>query len=179
VAEQPIILTGMKETLEALKEFDKDAVRSFSRVINSELLRAESLAKGFIPKDPPMRGWRTVPAKNPRKTTRGGAGWPAWDSQKARDGIKKTRRTGKVRDDYTVSAGALIQEDASGAIFEVAGRRSGSTNQFTHNLNGGVLASRAIWRAVDKIGPEIRVRIAAALEDAKRELQANLNKRKG
>ena len=177
MAEQPIILTGMKETLEALKEFDKDAVRSFGRVINEELLRAETLAKGFIPQDPPMRGWRTVPAKNPR--TRGGAGWPAWDSQKARDGIKKTRRTGKVRSDYTVSAGALIQEDATGAIFEVAGRRSGSVNQFTQNLNGDAKASRAIWRAVDKIGPEIRVRIAAALEDAKRELQANLNKRKG
>ena len=178
MAEQPLILTGVKETLDALKEFDKGAVRKFNRVINEELLKAESLAKGFIPGDPPMRGWRTVPATNPRKTVRGGAGWPAWDAGKARDGIKKTRRQGKVRGDYTTSAGALIQEDASGAIFEVAGRRSGSVNQFTYNLNGGHLASRAIWRAIDKIGPEIRLRIATALEDAKRELQTNLNKRK-
>ena len=177
MADQPIILTGMKETLDALKEFDKDAVRGFNRVINEELVRAETLAKGFTPGDPPMSGWRTVPAKNPR--SRGGAGWPAWDSSKVKEGIKKTRRQGRVRGDYTTSAGALIQEDASGAIFEVAGRRSGSVNQFTTNLNNDKRASRAIWAAVDKLGPEIQVRIAAALENAKQTLQTNLNKRKG
>ena len=36
MAEEVIVLSGIKETLDALKEFDKDAVKRFNKVINNE-----------------------------------------------------------------------------------------------------------------------------------------------
>jgi hypothetical protein len=73
-----IILTGIKETLDALKEFDKDAVKRFNKVINTELAGAERDAKDIISAvgNSPMSGWRTSDPARPRATTRGGAGWP-------------------------------------------------------------------------------------------------------
>jgi len=48
MADDVIVLTGIKETLDALKEFDKGAVRRFNKVINTELANAERDAKGLI-----------------------------------------------------------------------------------------------------------------------------------
>jgi hypothetical protein len=52
-----------------------------------------------------LSGWATQPARNPR--TRGGAGWPAWDQSIIRKGISSSKAEGKVRKDYTTSAGSL------------------------------------------------------------------------
>jgi hypothetical protein len=41
MADEVIVLTGIKETLDALKQFDKGAVRRFNKVINTELAGAE------------------------------------------------------------------------------------------------------------------------------------------
>ena len=64
MADEAIILTGVYETLTALKEFDKDAVKRFNKVINSELAGAErdaralvSEASGYGPSGTPMSGW--------------------------------------------------------------------------------------------------------------------------
>ena len=81
MADEVIVLTGIKETQDALKQFDKAAARKFNKVINDELSRAEKSADNLVVQftnpayGTPMRGWRKTPATNPR--TRGGAGWPA------------------------------------------------------------------------------------------------------
>jgi hypothetical protein len=130
-----------------------------------------------------MSGWRTTAAKNPRKSTRGGEGWPAWDPQAIRQGIVKTRSEGRVRSDYTTSAGALKNKTASGVIFEVAGRRSagnGTGRQLIVNVNSRFRkASRGIWAVIDRDRPRIYANIRSAMDDAQKTLQANLNKEKG
>lgn len=70
MADEVVILNGVKETLTALKEFDKDAVKRFNKVINSELSGAERDAKGLISSvagynddDTPMSGWRKADAE--------------------------------------------------------------------------------------------------------------------
>ena len=184
MADEVIVLTGIKETIDALKDFDKAAARKFNKLINDELNRAERSADNLVVQftnpvyGTPMRGWRKTPATNPR--TRGGAGWPAWDANAIQAGITKSRAQGKVRGDYTTSAGALVNKDPAGAIFEVAGRRtSGSKNQFIRYLSNSFgKASRLIWAVVDKDKEEIQRRVAAALEDAKKTLQNNLNSRR-
>ena len=35
MSKDAIVLTGVKETLKALEKFDKDAVKSFTKIINS------------------------------------------------------------------------------------------------------------------------------------------------
>ena len=181
MAEQVIILSGIKETVDALKEFDKDAVKRFSKVINSELAGAERDAKGLIDEDPPMSGWRKADAAKGR--TRGGKGWPGWNAGEIKSKITKTKAQGKVRGDYTTSAGALLNKSAAGAIFETAGRVTkpgfggGSSAQFLRTLSARFQgASRVVWRVVDKDADKIQANVAKALDDAKKELQKYLNK---
>jgi uncharacterized protein YfaP (DUF2135 family) len=181
MADEAIILNGVKETLAALKDFDKDAVKRFNKVINSELSGAERDAKGLISEDPPMSGWRKADAAKGR--TRGGAGWPGWNAAEIQSKITKTKASGKVRGDYTTSAGALLNKSAAGSIFEVAGRKTkssmagGSSAQFLRTLgNRFGKASRVVWRVVDKDKARIEQNVARALNEAKAELQKHLNR---
>lgn len=183
MANDVIVLTGIKETLDALKEFDKDAVKRFNKVINTELAGAQRDAKNLISEQPPMSGWRKADAAKPTKT-RGGAGWPGWNAGEIQSKITKTRAEGKVRKgDFTTSAGALLNKSAAGAIFEVAGRKTragyggGSSQQFLRTLgNRFGKASRVVWRVVDKDRARIEENVARALEQAKADLQKHLNK---
>jgi hypothetical protein len=174
-----IVLTGVKETLKALESFDKQAVKEFTKVINSELKIAKQDAQGFVSGEPPLSGWNTVPAVKPR--TRGGAGWPAWDQSIIKAGISSTKAEGKVNKSkgYTTSAGALKNRSAAGVIYELSGRTN-KTGKFIKNLEGAVGdASRLIWKSVDKNKDRIERNVSDALEKAKSTLQKNLNMRRG
>lgn len=181
MADNVIVLTGIKETLNALKEFDKNAVKKFRRVINSELTKAELSARNIVAEiETPMRGWRKYDAARPK--TRGGAGWPAWNTGVIIGGIRKSKAEGKVRGDYTTSAGALINKSAAGAIFEIAGRKTPAgfartaSAQFLRTLSAKYgKASRLIWRVVDKDREKIEQNVKRALDEAKAELQKKLN----
>ena len=170
-----IVLTGIKETIDALNDFDKDAVRRFNAVVSSELDSAKRKAQGFIPKSP-MSGW-SAEVFGPQ-LERVAKKVPPFNQGRAISGIKATKKQGRARKDYTTSAGALIQEDAAGAIFELAGRR-GANNQFTQNLDRHGKASRGIWKAVDEARSGIERRVEAALNDAKTTLQRHFNERRG
>ena len=190
MADEVIVLTGIKETVDALKQFDKAAVRKFNKVINDALTSAEGDAHNLVRgigngrTDTPMSGWRTYDAANPRRSSRGGAGWPAWNTGVVIQGIRKTKAQGKVRGDYTTSAGALINKSAPGAIFEVAGRISGTKatgrrqgDQFMRTLSARFKpASRLVWRVVDKDRAKIEADVKKALDEAKAELQRHLNR---
>lgn len=183
MADEAVVISGIAETVAALKKFDKDAARRLTKVINDELRRAETNAKQEIDTKPPMSGWRTTKAANPRKGVRGDQGWPAWDPQAIRQGIVKTRAQGRVRADFTTSAGALLNKTASGVIFEIAGRRTpgqGTGRQLITVLNERFRkASRGIYAVVDRDRPRIILNVRAAMKDAQKTLQDNLNKEKG
>jgi hypothetical protein len=181
MADELIVLNGIKETLDSLKAFDKDAVKRFNKVINDELAGAERDARNIIQEEPPMSGWRKLDATRGR--TRGGAGWPGWNAGEIKSKITKTKAQGKVRGDYTTSAGALLNKSAAGSIFEVAGRKTKATEartssaQFLRTLSARFQgASRVVWRVVDKDKEKIERNVARALEEAKAELQKNLNR---
>ena len=174
MSKDAIVLTGVKETLKALGSFDKQAVKEFTKVINSELSVAKKDAQGFVAGAPPLSGWNTQPPKKPR--TRGGAGWPAWDQSVIRQGISSTKAEGKVRKDYTTSAGALKNKSAAGVIYELAGRTNRS-GRFISNLEKRESqASRLIWKSVDKNKDRIIKNVFSAFGDVKSKLQKNLDK---
>jgi hypothetical protein len=174
MSKDAIVLTGVKETLKALESFDKQAVKEFTKVINSELSVAKKDAQGFVAGAPPLSGWNTQPPKKPR--TRGGAGWPAWDQSVIKQGISVTKAEGKVRKDYTTSSGALKNRSAAGVIYELAGRKNRS-GRFISNLEKeDSQASRLIWKSVDKNKDRIIKNVFNAFEDVKSKLQKNLDK---
>jgi hypothetical protein len=184
MADEVIVLTGIKETLADLKEFDKDAVKRFNKVINTELAGAERDARNIIQDQPPMSGWRKADATKGR--TRGGSGWPGWNAGEIKSKITKTKAQGKVRGDYTTSAGALLNKSAAGSIFEVAGRVASGTKRMTAQSSSGQFlrtlgnrfgkASRVVWRVVDKDKDKIQANVNRALEQAKADLQKHLNR---
>ncbi len=184
MADEVIVLTGIKETIDALKEFDKDAVKRFNKVINTELAGAQKDARNIISEEPPMSGWRKADAAKGR--TRGGAGWPGWNAGEIKSKITKTKSQGKVRGDYTTSAGALLNKSAAGSIFEVAGRVASGTKRMTAQSSSGQFlrtignrfgkASRVVWRVVDKDRIKIQANVDRALEEAKAQLQRELNR---
>jgi hypothetical protein len=184
MADDVIVLTGIKETIDALKEFDKDAVKRFNKVINTELAGAERDARNIIQDQPPMSGWSKSDAAKGR--VRGGKGWPGWNAGEIKSKITKTKAEGKVRGDYTTSAGALLNKSAAGSIFEVAGRVASGTKRMTAQSSSGQFlrtlgnrfgkASRVVWRVVDKDRDKIQANVNRALEQAKAELQIHLNR---
>jgi hypothetical protein len=177
MAKDAVVLTGLKETLKALEAFDKDAVRSFNKVINHELGTAKKDAQNLVSSDPPLSGWATTPPAKPR--TRGGAGWPAWDQSIIKSGISVSKAERRVRKDYTTSAGALINRSSAGVIYELAGRKNQSPgkNKFISNLDKETFKpSRLIWKIVDRDRDKIERNVEKALDDAKATLQKNLEK---
>ena len=180
MSNRAIVLTGVKETQKALEKFDKDAVKAFTKLVNSELNGAKKDALGFVKSEPPLSGWNTQPARKPR--SRGGAGWPAWDQSIIKAGISVSKAERKVRKDYTTSAGALVNRSAAGVIYELAGRKNSTAgkNGFISNLESDSgNASRLIWKSVDKNREAIQRKVSDALDDLKANLQRNLEKERG
>ena len=182
MAKDAIVLTGLKETLKALESFDKESVRNFNKVINKELGTAKKDAQNLVSSTPPLSGWSTTPPAKPR--SRGGAGWPAWDQSVIKAGISSSKAEGKVRRDYTTSAGALKNKSAAGVIYEIAGRKNKSDgkNKFISNLSSKdnpFMPSRLIWHVVDKNRQRIVDNVNKAFEDVKSKLQQNLEKERG
>lgn len=182
MSKDAIVFTGLKETLKALESFDKQAVRNFNKVLSNELSSAKTEAQSLVSDIPPLSGWSTQPAAKPR--SRGGLGWPAWDQSVIKSGISMTKAEGKVRRDYTTSAGALKNKSAAGVIYEIAGRKNKSPgkNKFLSNLSSKdspFVPSRLIWHAVDKNRSRIVENVAKAFDDVKSKLQKNLEKERG
>ena len=181
-----VVIVGLEKTIKALREYDKTALRRFNKVINDELASAERDARRIIDfvgndvSNAPMRGWVTTygPVR-PKTTTRGGAGFPPWVPGNIKQGIQKSRAQGRVRSDYTTSAGALVNKSPAGAIFEVAGRRSqgnGPRGQsFIRQLHRWGKASRLVWRVVDRDRDKIVQAVRKAQEQANRLLQSRLD----
>lgn len=178
MADEVVVLTGIKQTLDSLKDFDKSAVKKFNKVVNTSLTDAEKATHDLVDKiqsrttQTPMRNWKPYDVGNGR--SRGGKGWPGFDKTVIKQGIKKTRVQGKMRRDYTTSAGALVNKSAAGVIFETAGRKS-SKGSFIARLNWFGKASRLVWKIVDRDRKKIEDSVIKALEEVKQELQKNLD----
>lgn len=192
---ETIVITGLKETLAGLKQFDVDAVKKFNKVINAELRQGKRDAQQLIIEavsrtdtGAPLSHWKTTDRKEGPKTQAQAKKikdnkirlFPTWNTAEAVAGIVASKAEGKVRGDYTTSAGALINKSRHGAIFEIAGRKPGagknaSGTAFKNKLNEFYgEASRVVWRIVDRDGSKIQATFMKALEEAKETLQKNL-----
>ena len=184
------VVTGLDETIKGLKEFDKKALRDFRRVVNSELEKvrkdAEKIAievSSHGDHNTPLSGWQSQKSSKPHKDVRGGAGWPEWNYLKVIAGLKISKAKGKVKGDYTTSAGALLSWDAAAFIFELAGSANKPKNKagkaFIENLNKSHgKPGRLAFRALDANRDEVEKAFEEALDKAKDALQKALESQK-
>lgn len=175
-----IQVVGLGDTLKAMKVYSPNALKEYRTESRKAADIVVRFARAAIPTEPPMRNWRKVsprkaratprPHIDPRSNPRGGAGWPIWDSAAIKRGIRIASSKKRSRGE---SWGALLRVEnrtASGAIFEVAGRRklggSLSGRQFIRNLNTFHTASRAIWLAYDQNEETVTLAAQAAIDKA-------------
>lgn len=160
-----------KALLELLKKYEPELRRRTQLRIRRAAGIILRSARASIPADPPMSGWRTVPAVKGR--TRGGAGWPAWETP--RKGISARTATRKRIRGYGSRWDLLkiVNRNAIGVIYEFAQQgHSAAGRQFVQNLSDrGGKPGRAIWRSVDLHRDAVAADIRTALADAERELR--------
>ena len=113
---EKVILVGLRETTNDLKKFDKDALKKFNKVINKELrimkqeaikIATEASTHGEY-QNAPLSGWRTTQKVNQPLRKGQKRPFPIWDTAEVLSNISTSKREGKVRKNYTTSAGALI-----------------------------------------------------------------------
>ena len=134
MADFSVRIVGADKALKALRSLEPSVAREVGREVGQVGTRIRARIVAMAPTQPPMSGWRNVPAAKGR--TRGGAGWPAWENIGA-----TSRRSGMSVRVTTTSAVA--------AIYESAGAQSSGESpqgeQFIRNLSryGGLVQSGA------------------------------------
>jgi hypothetical protein len=158
-----------KAILVALRQFEPDLRKQTQKKIRRAGVIIAKDARRRIPKQPPMTGWRTVPAKKGR--TRGGAGWPAWVSPTARISVKTAQNT-RTRAGRRWDLIKIVNRNAVGSIYEFAANGQSSTgDQFVRNLDRYGRPGRAIWTAVDANMDAVEADVRLALEVAEQALR--------
>ncbi len=139
MADKAIFVPDYKQLLNDLKTLSPDLQKDFLKSLKRVIRPVQRTARGFVPGDPALSGWRTV---EPTYTSsrwiddtkhRGRASnvrW-VWDSAKMRKGIKIKTSTssqeraavklaGSIGGKYKITAIALRNQSVPGIIYELA-----------------------------------------------------------
>ena len=170
-------ITGVYETLAALKALDKNLARRTDKKINDAAREVSTLAQSLV--DPQgLSGWQRQLPGGTAATRRAG-----YDPMVVARGIKVKRRrqkrssNGEVRSFVTVA-----NTSAAGAIWEVAGRSSdGKTPAgmaMVRNIRArGGAASRTVWAAADETDMgAVREKIRAAINESVAEANGTIKR---
>lgn len=177
-----VAIEGYEQTQKLMRAVAPDLRKQLAeelKAIGNDIVRD---AKSRVPDQPPLSNWGREP-KDPvgwaqrrgRTPSRGGAGWPAFKPDQVRRGI--TAQTTRPKGAKFGALLYLLNKDAAGAIFEVAGRKStgnpGTAGpKFIEKLNDIDSASRVIWSAYDEAGRNKTMgAVIRAVEKVEQELQ--------
>lgn len=179
-----VTVTGLEQLKKELASVAPDLKSELLKTFRDKANEVATLGRSRIPGFSPMSGWRTKPAVKGR--TRGGAGWPAWDSARAQAGIR-VRQGVRDTSGRGYSFGyRVINASPSGMIFELAGRTNGGKQGLSNNPNAGKgfidnlnaghgRAGRSIWQAYDALAASIQADTFSNLEKITAEYERRLN----
>ena len=172
-----VTVSGVRETLKALRQLDPEFRRETIRQIKMKAKPIKTTAEKALPNSI-MRNWRDTPATKGR--VRGGKGWPPYNQTQARRGIK-IQFGGRASPKKTQwSLLKVRQADPAGAIFDMAGRKNFAGNgtvqamTFMRNLDlasNNRKPSRTIWMSVEKNNAEVVSSVVDALRKAEIHVQ--------
>jgi hypothetical protein len=180
---------GLRSLERLMKGIAPDLLKEMDAKIREQLEPVQASARGFVPNTPPMSGWKAGNAaasaekavhRGPRRKSRGGAGWPGWDSSEISKGIVIRKGQAKARKANIGSvAWRLENKSAAGAIYEIAGRKSSGNSpagkQFIKNLERHGAASRLIWKAWDQHKGTVIPAIVDTVDAYEAELQKRID----
>ena len=169
-----VAVFGYKDTMKALRSVAPDIAKQFDREIRETIRPVAASAKNKVPAQP-MRNW----------DDRGTGKWSdrlGWNANAVRRGITVTKGGRGRRSSGVSVAWKVMNKNAAGAVFEIAGRKSsGSTRAgvaFRSNLyRSGGRPSRLIWQAWDEVGGEqsITPTVVEIMDRASATAQALIN----
>jgi hypothetical protein len=163
-----IAIKGIAPTLRELAAVDKKLAAELRKELYAAAQPVANKAKELVP-DPALSGWTKTDW--PRDGVR-------WDTVKVRKGIRVAARTTSRRKFVTSNWVGILNTDAAGAIYELAGRRNGNNPLDRALRNKGLGgASRLVWRAWDAVGPETQRKIERDLERAITRIESEANRR--
>ena len=184
-----ISLTGLEETLSALKKYDPEARKQLFQAVSAATRLIRDDARRSIPSASIPTGWRLqrgMPQgegswKN-RTLTRGGKGWPPWEPSNVKRLIKSYMgRRRQSKGSIITSRGIVVNASGEGVIYEFA-KKSHRSKQFPWvnsvpfiNHLGSMQGGRLIWAAGERRKEEVRSEIMNALAVANSKLQTALD----
>ena len=140
MTELSVRVVGADQAIRALRTMEPETARQVGREIASVGKDIASYIESIAPPQPPMSGWRTIPAARPR--SRGTAGWPAWQpitATSARRGVSVT----------------VTMPGAVAAIYESAGK-NGLDGLKTHPDGGQFIRNNSRYNALVTSGSRPR-----------------------
>jgi len=171
-----IAVYNLAQVERALKALAPEVGKGMNTAIRTALNVTRDEARRRIWDTPPMSGWSTTPAGKGR--SRGGAGWPAWDTGRMRAGI--TVNKGQARGTQGLAAIAvawrLQSTEAAATIFDKATESHSTVGaQFIENLNNRASAQRVLWPAWLKTRQQALQSVEAAIRHAEAVVQSQID----
>ena len=154
-----IKVEGLPELFRELGKIDPELRKAAVKNVRRSGERIRNAARGSIPSEPPMSGWRRVRGRRGRWT---------WNPGTSRSRIRVKVGT-TVQRNGDIRLLRIVQSDAAGAIYDMAGRKSiGNTEngrQFVRNLNRRGRPSRYMWPAAEANRDEVEQDLRQAIDD--------------
>lgn len=149
---------GIPEMIRTLKQIDPELRKEAAREVRSigKSVAADAKAQIF---GVPLSGWAHK-------------GRTGFEPASVRRGISARIKFTAKKTQNEIPLMTLVQKDAAGQIFDMAGRKNGSS-QFVRSLPGS--ASRYMWPTVERNLP----RVEAALLEAANKMAETINRQTG
>ena len=116
----PVELDGAVALRKAMKEYTPELAKETQKEIAGHLRKVVNRARGFVPANSPLSGW-SQPV--------GMWEYRAFDSSDVKRGIGFSATPSKPNKRGFRSLATIYNKSAAGAIYETAGRKSGSDGQ--------------------------------------------------
>ncbi len=136
----PTEVVGAVALRKALNEYATDLAKELTKELGRILKPIVSDARGFVPNEAPMSGWK------PRAASRGGS-FPKYNAQEIKRGIVYKTTPSKPNGRGFVNNIRIQNKSMVGAIYETAGRKNGQGQDWVGPSAGG--ASKGVSRSVN------------------------------
>lgn len=163
---------GANATLKALRDLDPEAAKAITQALKKTAEPIRKRGQDLVP-EIPLTNWYNYGWQNGRLD---------WWSAAVKRGIAVQVSPPRARGRIVSSLVAVINRNAAGAVFELAGKLNGG-NRLDKGLQatGHGPASRLIWKAFDDLKTESTAtkEIEAIMKDVERQAQAAINRAGG
>jgi hypothetical protein len=163
---------GAVATLKAIRDLDPAAAKAVTAALRKTVEPIKQRGQDLVP-EVPLTNWYNYGWQNGRLD---------WWSAAVKRGIAIQIKGGRPRGRVVSSLVAVINRNAAGAVFELAGKVNGG-NRLDRGLqaSGHGSASRLIWKAFDDLGgaKKAAAEVESIMKDVERQVQAALNKAGG